>query len=176
VINALCTRAGLDAIAKHLASLTSAEIDTVRSLLRIGVHTDVEVTEAVRPQRPMVSQAFCSALPVAYGQVPPVHWQAFASLVVEAAYEATLLAAVLNARRGGTNIVLLTRLGGGAFGHDDGWIDAAMRRAFRSMSRCALDVRLVSHGQPSRGRCHRSFSARRRNSSGTERTSRDADP
>jgi hypothetical protein len=49
--------------------------------------------------------------------------------VLEAAYEATLLAAVLNARRGRSNIVLLTRLGGGAFGNDDDWITTAMERA-----------------------------------------------
>jgi hypothetical protein len=56
-------------------------------------------------------------------------WRPFAELVLDAAYEATVLAAVLNARRGASNIVLLARLGGGAFGNDDAWIDAAMRRA-----------------------------------------------
>jgi hypothetical protein len=46
------------------------------------------------------------------------HWEAFASLVLQAAYEATMFAAVLNAQRGASNVVL-TRLGGGAFGNDD---------------------------------------------------------
>jgi hypothetical protein len=80
------------------------------------VHRDVEVTDAASQHRPLVSQAFCSALPVAYTRVPPSHWEAFASLVLQAAYEATMLAAVLNARRGASNTVLLTQLGGGAFG------------------------------------------------------------
>ncbi len=98
----------------------------------------------------MVSQAFCSALPVAYKpEVPAQHWQAFASLVLEAAYEATLLAAVEAAQRGGSNVVLLTRLGGGAFGNDGDWIHAAMRRALRAAAGLALDVRLVSRGEPS---------------------------
>ena len=145
---ALCTRAGLDAITNHLASLTFEEIDTLRGLLRIGVHSGVEVTDADEPL-PIVSQAFCSALPPAYSNVPSVYWQAFACLVLEAAYEATLWAAVLNAQRGGTNIVLLTRLGGGAFGNDDDWIDASMRRALRNAAKMALDVRLVSYGRPS---------------------------
>ena len=77
----------------------------------------------------LVSQAFCSALPVAYCGYPSSMWRPFAELVLDAAYEATVLAAVLNARRGASNIVLLARLGGGAFGNDDAWIDAAMRRA-----------------------------------------------
>ena len=87
---------------------------------------------------------------MAYTGVPPSHWKPFASLVLQAAYEATLFAAVLNAQRGASNVVLLTRLGGGAFGNDDGWIDAAMRRALKMMSGFALDVRLVSYGTPSR--------------------------
>ena len=60
-----------------------------------------------------------------------------------------LLAAIANARRSGSNIVLLTRLGGGAFGNDDEWIDAAIRRALRMVIESDLDVRLVSYGQPS---------------------------
>jgi hypothetical protein len=58
-------------------------------------------------------------------------------------------AAMLNAQRGASNIVLLTRLGGGAFGSADRWIDAAMRRALEMMLEFALDVRLVSFGAPS---------------------------
>ena len=39
----------------------------------------------------VVSQAFCSALPVSYNpHIPSVHWKAFALLVLEAAYEATM--------------------------------------------------------------------------------------
>ena len=61
-----------------------------------------------------------------------------------------MLAAVLNARRGASNVVLLTQLGGGAFGNQDDWIHAAMRRSLEMMSGLALDVRLVSYGTPSR--------------------------
>jgi len=147
---ALCTHAGLDAIARYLASLTPAQTDMLRGVLRIGVHRNVEVTDGDSDDPPVVSQAFCSALPVACSPVPRARWQSFASLVLESAYEATLWAAVDNAQRGGTNIVLLTRLGGGAFGNDDVWIDAAMRRALRKASEMDLDVRLVSYGPPSR--------------------------
>jgi hypothetical protein len=94
---ALCTRAGLDAVAEHLGKLQPEQIDFLLGKLGIGVHRDVEVTDATGQHRPLVSQAFCSALPVAYTRVPPSHWEAFASLVLQAAYEATMLAAVLNA-------------------------------------------------------------------------------
>jgi hypothetical protein len=63
---ALCTRAGLEAIGEHIERLSSEQIDNLRGKLRIGMHSDVEVTDAAGEQRPVVSQAFCSALPVAY--------------------------------------------------------------------------------------------------------------
>ncbi len=96
-------------------------------------------------------QAFCSALPVAYyPEMPSQCWRHFASLVLEAAYEATLLAAVCNAQRGASTVVLLTRLGGGAFGNREEWVQVAMRRALQLASGFELDVRLVSYGAPSR--------------------------
>ena len=147
---ALCNKSGLDAIARYLRTLAPGEIDRLRGKLRIGVHRDVEVTEAAGPRRPKVSQAFCSALPVAYTQVPAPHWESFASLVLEAAYEATLWAAVMNAQRGVSNVVLLTLLGGGAFGNRSDWIHAAIRRALTVMVTVDLDVRLVSYGRPSK--------------------------
>ncbi len=146
---ALCTKSGLAAIAGHLRELGEPARDNLRCLLRIGVHRDVEVTDGDGPTFQTVSQAFCSALPVAYSALPAPQWQPFAQLVLEAAYEATLLVARLNAHRGASNIVLLTRLGGGAFGNDARWIDAAMRRALAQVADSALDIRIVNYGAPS---------------------------
>lgn len=151
---ALCTDTGLDAITRHLASLTPEQIDELRGALRIGVHRDVEVTDAESANPPIVTQAFCSALPVAYTPLPRAVWKSFASLVLEAAYEATLLAAVDNANRGATNIVLLTMLGGGAFGNDEAWIAAAMRRGLQKVTGAGLDVRIVSYSAPSPALLH----------------------
>ena len=145
---ALGTRTGLDAIGRHLGTLGAEEIDVLRGKLRVGIHRDVEVTEAAGPSLPRVSQAFCSALPVAYSDVAAVHWEPFARLVLEAAYEATLWAAVLNARRGGSEVVFLTLLGGGAFGNDSRWIHGAIRRALGLVKGFDLDVRVVSYGAP----------------------------
>lgn len=146
---ALCTRDGLAAIGSYLRSATAAETDALRALLRIGVHRDVEVTDGERSERRVVSQAFCSALPVAYSGLPAAQWRHFAELILEAAYEATLWAAVLNARRGSSNVVLLTRLGGGAFGNDDAWIDSAMLSAITKFKEFSLNVRVVSFGATS---------------------------
>ena len=146
---ALCTVQGLDAIRRYLAAASEAEVDTLRSLLKIGLHWHVEVTDAPGPARPIVSQAFCSALPVAYSNISSAHWASFARLVLEAAYECTLRAGVVHAARGGSNVVLLTRLGGSAFGNEDEWIDAAMRRALELMRDRNLDVQIVSYGTPS---------------------------
>ena len=146
---ALATQNGLDAISRYSETLTAHQIDVLRGKLRVGLHRDVEVTEAAGLHRPRVSQCFCSALPVAYSPVPPLHWQRFASLVLEAAYEATMWAAVVNAERGASNVVFLTLLGGGAFGNQSSWIYDAMRRALEMMRPYDIEVRLVSHGAPS---------------------------
>jgi hypothetical protein len=147
---ALGTGEGLDAIAKHLQGLEQEQVDALRGKLCIGVHRDVEVTDAASDIRPQVSQVFCSAVPVAYSRVPAPCWESFASLILQAAYEATMLAGVLNAQRGASNVVLLTSLGGGAFGNDESWICAAMRRALQMMSGFDLDVKIVRNGKPSR--------------------------
>ncbi len=74
----------------------------------------------------------------------------FALLVLEAAYEATMWAAMLNAKRGASNVLFLALLGGGAFGNHIGWIYSAIRRALELMRPFGLDVRLVSYGTPSK--------------------------
>ncbi|MBZ8142371.1 hypothetical protein CLD22_21025 [Rubrivivax gelatinosus] len=145
---ALPSRAGLEAVDAHLAALDETGRDALRAQLAIGVHRGVEVTDVADAPGPRVSQAFCSALPVAYSRQHGAPWAGFATLVLEAAYEATLWEARLAAAAGKPPLVLLTRLGGGAFGNHDAWIDAAMRRAFASPAAAGLDLRIVSYGPP----------------------------
>ncbi len=92
-----------------------------------------------------VSQAYCSALPVSYG-LRGGEWEPFGRLVLQAAYEATLLAAVEQAAGGGSNKVLLTRLGGGAFGNEDAWINDAIERAVEIVGDAGLDISIVCYG------------------------------
>ena len=144
---ALCTESGLASIARTLDAMSAGELDALRDRLRVGLHWDVEVTGGIAPGL-LVSQVFCSALPVAYTRIPGARWQAFATLVLEAAYEATLWATTLNTHRTGSNVVYLTRVGGGVFGNETAWIDGAIRRALKKVAGLGLDVRLVSYGQP----------------------------
>lgn len=146
---ALCSSSGLDTIYAHLFGLNEDSIDDLRSRLSIAIQCGVEVTEPGAPTGHLVSQAFCSALPVAYTRVPSASWKPFAKLILEAAYEATLLEAVVNAGGGQSNLVFLTFLGGGAFGNDDAWVREAIEYALRRISRYSVDVVLVSYRQPS---------------------------
>jgi hypothetical protein len=50
---ALGTQTGLNAITQHLGTLATDQIDVLRDKLRIGIHRDVEVTEAAGPDRPL---------------------------------------------------------------------------------------------------------------------------
>ena len=72
--------------------------------------------------------------------------EAFAELVLEASYEATICAAIINsAKPTGNNKVFLTLLGGGAFGNDLGWIINAIERAVMRYRNYKLDVFVVSY-------------------------------
>lgn len=143
---ALCTVDGLSAIVRHLQRADEQELDQLRGVLAVGFHRDVAVTDVRGAEPPVVTQVYCSALPIAYSGIAPSEWEPFARLVLESAYEATLLAAVEQAQRGVTPTVLLTRLGGGAFGNPDHWIDHAISRGLAGVEYDGLDVRLVSYG------------------------------
>jgi hypothetical protein len=143
---------GIKAMSGYVQGLNEVQRDRLRQLLKIGMHWDVEVTEGVAPPGPLVSQAFCSALPVAYhpfADANSTDWEPMATLVLEGAYEATLWAAVMNAQRGASRKVLLTALGGGAFGNNERWIYSAMQHAFQAVQGRGLDVAVVSFQAPS---------------------------
>ena len=65
--------------------------------------------------------------------------------MLEASYEATLLAALKQAEKhgyaGSSNVVYLTMLGGGVFGNDVNWILESIHKACMSVQECDLDVR-----------------------------------
>ena len=145
---ALATLSGLERIAEHINGLTPEQVDELAGHIRFGLHSDIEVTDSPTQPRHIVSQIFCSALPVAYGRHPVEAWRVLGQLVLDAAYEATLLAARLNQLRGKSNVVYLTLLGGGAFANPTGWIFMAIKQAMAKASHLGLDVRLVSYGPP----------------------------
>jgi hypothetical protein len=140
---ALPSADGLKEVTTKLQSMTGAELDALQEKLQIGVQWDTQVT--LQGGKHLVTQVYCSALPVAYSGLSPRLWERFARLILEAAYEATLAAAVLNASKSGKKSVYLTLLGGGAFGNDLGWILDAIRRAGTLYSHHDLDVKIVSY-------------------------------
>ena len=68
-------------------------------------------------------------------------------LVLEETYEATLLETVEYSQRGDSNFVLLTRVGGGAFGNPGEWIHDAIVQALTIVEGSGLDVRLVAYSR-----------------------------
>ena len=141
---ALPSAEGLEEINRKLESMDEAALDTVRQALQIGLHWDTQVT--LGDASHTVSQAYCSAMPVAYTPHTKELWAPLAKLVLEAAYEATICAAILNGDRNRNNRLFLTRLGGGAFGNSPDWITDAISRSLELYSNSGLDVAIVSYG------------------------------
>lgn len=141
---ALASRAGLEKVEAHILALDEAGRDALKGHLRVGVQWHTQVTLAGASHH--LSQVYCSALPVAYSDHAAVHWEAFARLVLEASYEATLCLAVLNAYENHNHAVYLTKLGGGAFGNRPEWIVDAIYRSLVLFRAFDLDVGIVSYG------------------------------
>lgn len=141
---ALASHSGLVEISNRLRASSESELDELRQLLRIGIQWNTQVT--LNESRHMVSQAYCSALPVAYSRHSSNLWAEFARLILEASYEATICAAILNSTRNGSNRLFLTLLGGGAFGNDTDWIVGGIQRALNLYRRADLDIAIVSYG------------------------------
>ena len=95
---------------------------------------------------PMVSQAYCSAVPIGYSEHSTKRWEPLARLVLDATYEATLRAAAVNAEATGNRSVFLTLVGGGVFGNPTTWIIEAIHRAVTHLVGANLDIAIVSYG------------------------------
>ena len=145
------TSSGLAAINGIIAAASEEKMDHLRGLLEVGIHWDMEVTSASSTTAsPLcISQIFCSALPVSYARrsVEKSEWKNFATLVLEAAYEATILGAIINREHTGCNKLCLTALGGGAFGNAEKWIFDSMQRALEKYSNFGLDICIVSYSK-----------------------------
>jgi len=143
---ALASASGLNEISRRLQESTADELDELRGHLKVGFQRGTQVT--LKECSHLVSQIYCSAMPVAYSAHSSEAWRDLAVLILEAAYEATLCAAVLNAQRTGNCTVFLTLLGGGAFGNERAWIMDAIDRALQIHADSGLDVRIVSFRKP----------------------------
>ena len=146
---ALPSRYGLNKITQDLHASSEPARDALRALLRIGLQWGTQVT--LNDCTHLVSQAYCAALPVAYYKYcegcpkDKKDWAEFARLILEATYEATLCAALVNASKTGNNRVFLTLVGGGVFGNKTAWIVESLHRALNLYKQAALDVAIVSY-------------------------------
>ena len=140
----LPTEMGLQRITTKLNAMSDEQLDTLRSKLRIGVQSNTQVT--LGDCTHLVTQMYCSALPVGYCSFPNSNWQPFAQLVLDAAYEATFCAAVINTAQTGNRSLFLTLIGGGVFRNDVEWILSAIHRSLELFQSHDLDVHIVSFG------------------------------
>lgn len=166
------SEASLLALQTRLNALSPAELDVLRASIKIGLHENVGVVFASKftevptndDDGVQVTQAYCSALSCAYNSaIKTVSWEPLARLVLEAAYEATLLSAVRNVllydlpnshstsspsnqpttkERDTHRDVFLTSLGGGVFGNDPQWIAQAIGRSLALISAYNVDLRV----------------------------------
>ncbi|KAK3256264.1 hypothetical protein CYMTET_34593 [Cymbomonas tetramitiformis] len=154
----LAADSGLKNLNSNLSQVDSEGKERLKGLLRVGVHWDAGVTSAkwgtvqIRDEDQVVTQVFSSACAVAYSGNNRALWAPFASLVLDASYEATLWAAVINAHRHngqhGSKIVYLTAVGGGVFGNSFEWIARALETTFKKFKNVDLDVRINMFSPP----------------------------
>ncbi len=141
----LPTGQGLKIMGAELAQLNEAELDQVRGKLRVGIQIDTQVT--LQNCTHCVTQVYGSAVPISYTDWSDDEWAPVARLVLDAAYEATFCAAVLQAARSDNPNLYLTLLGGGAFGNPLEWILEAINRSLRLFRTSGLRVHIVSYGR-----------------------------
>ncbi len=144
-----------------LAAKSDAERERLKSLIRVGVHSDVGVTFTSRvgnsslempsndkvPVNTLVTQVFAAAISCSRSSFENVLWEPLARLVLEATYEATLLAAVINCishnGEACSRDVFVAFNGSEGFGNDQRWINEAIVKALLSVA--AMDVGLHVH-------------------------------
>ena len=150
---------------QSVAAMVNAQAADLVSRLQVGIQRDTQVTypaNIVAEQR-LVTQVYCSAVPVSYTSATPDDWEPLAKIVLQGAYEATLLEGV----RQGLAVTLqekeqqsstftarflvpkvyLTLVGGGVFGNKHEWIYDAMVHAHAAVQSYGmpLDVYIVHY-------------------------------
>lgn len=107
--------------------------------LQIGIQWDTEVNSTDH----LVSQVYCSAIPVAYHyNIKPYLFDVISSTILDATYEAAFIAAIINKE---SNKLFLTLVGGGAFGNDKESIFSAIERSIKKFKNFDLDITLITY-------------------------------
>ena len=141
----LITKNDFSIINKIIDECDEEELDKLRSLLKVGIHWNAEVNDGSEALNRFVTQIFCSALPLSYCQHydPTITYKDGANLsklILEATEEATILAGIINKQKTKSNKVVLTKIGGGAFGNRHEWIANATQRALSKYRNYGLNI------------------------------------
>ena len=129
----------------------------LRALVRVGVQADTGITFTSRWKRierrgleaPRVTQVYVAALSLGGYKtprdVPNESWTPLATLVLEAAYEATLWTAVIAAARASVKraTVYFCGLGLGVFGNERSWVAHAIGRAVAILRKEGAELDVV---------------------------------
>jgi len=131
-------------LSNQIASDRAGFASTFMSKVQVGVHWDTEVWTGTH----RVCQVLCSALPIAdfKSSAGAADWEGFARIALQAAFDATLTAAVLLAAKRGSRVkVYLTPVGGGLLGNRRRWIIEALDKALTTHRKDPLDVFLYHY-------------------------------
>jgi len=131
--------------------------DAIVERLCICVQESTDVTD--RLESPVnLTQTYNSAVSIGYSKLSSESWEAIATTILDATYEATLLVGLLNAIEVKNKadktashcsiqrpVIYLTKVGGGVFQNRDKWIQASIKRAIEivALYGYSLDVRIV---------------------------------
>ena len=140
---ALASKEGLQSISNQIRAKSENDYEYLKGKLRIGVQWDSEVT--ISRNKNLITQVYCSALPISYSNIESELWSDFAKMILEATYEATFYVALKNYEKTGNNKVFLTLIGGGAFGNKYEWIFDAIAKSIKKFSKTPLDLKIVSY-------------------------------
>ena len=141
---AILNNKGLKNINKQLYAKSEKEFENIEQKLKIGLQCDTDVTIGTSNNR--VTQAYCSALPIAYSNVDIEESEKFAQLILDATYQATFYAALINYEKTGNSKLFLTLVGGGVFGNKIEWIISAIKKSIYKFWKTPLDVKIISYG------------------------------
>jgi len=139
----IANKDGLNKISDIIKSKSDNEYEQLKGKLRIGLQLNTEVT--VNKSKNIVTQAYCSALPIAYSDIKKEVWETFARLILEATYEATFYSALLNYEKTKNSKVYLTLIGGGVFGNNKDWIFDAIKKSLNKFLKTPLEIKIVSY-------------------------------
>ena len=116
--------------------------EKIKEELLFGIQENTEVMNTNHT----LSQIYCSAIPISYiTNVLEKDLERFSKLILDSAYEATFISAILNPL---SNKVFLTYLGGGAFGNKLEWIYDSIEKNCEKFKEYNLEIIIIkySHG------------------------------